>query len=178
MTFCKSYPTLEKINKSSNTGNAWVFPKISHSTRKWNKTHQMERTWDTGTHNFPIVWVLFSHPILILWYTSSYVKWVSSPLISHSTRICKKNIMGRTWGTLGKPGRAVGSHTFPIVFVVFSYLIPILWYTSSLGKQMSFPSISHNIEKCSEMHQIGRPAKLVPILSPKYKYFFSIRFPS
>ena len=93
----------------------------------------------------------------------------------------KKHIWGEPgepWGTLGNPGRAVGSHTFPIVFVVFSYLIPILWYTSSLGKQMSFPSISHNIEKCSEMHQIGRPAKLVPILSPKYKYFFSIRFPS
>ena len=36
-------------------GNAWVFPSISHSTRKCNKTHCMGRTWELGTLTFPIV---------------------------------------------------------------------------------------------------------------------------
>ena len=41
-------------------GNAWVFPSISHSMKKSNKIHRMGRTWEIGTHTFPIVWVLFS----------------------------------------------------------------------------------------------------------------------
>ena len=45
-------------------GNAWVFPSISHSTGKCNKTHHMERTWEIGTHIFPVVlWLLFSYSI-------------------------------------------------------------------------------------------------------------------
>ena len=33
------------------------------------KTHHMWRIWEMGTHTFPMVWVLFSHNIHILWYT-------------------------------------------------------------------------------------------------------------
>ena len=51
---------------TSSFGNAWVFPSISHSTGKCNKTHRMGKTWEVGNHTFPIVWVLFPHPILIL----------------------------------------------------------------------------------------------------------------
>ena len=35
--------------------NAWVFATISYSTRKFNKTHRMERTRELSTHTFPIV---------------------------------------------------------------------------------------------------------------------------
>ena len=55
-------------------GNAWFFPLISYSTGKCNKTDRMGRTWEIGTHTFPIGWVLSSHYIPILWYTSSYGK--------------------------------------------------------------------------------------------------------
>ena len=55
-------------------GNAWFFPLISYSTGKCNKTDRMGRTWEIGTHTFPIGWVLSSHYSPILWYTSSYGK--------------------------------------------------------------------------------------------------------
>ena len=41
-------------------GNAWVSPSISHDAGKCSKTHCMGRTWEIGTHIFPVVWVLFS----------------------------------------------------------------------------------------------------------------------
>ena len=40
-------------------GNVWVFPSISHSTGKCNKTHRMGKAWEIGNHAFPIVSVLF-----------------------------------------------------------------------------------------------------------------------
>ena len=54
------------------------------------------------------------------------------PSISYSTEKCSKtHRMGKTW--------EIGNHTFPIVWVLFFHLIPILWYTSSYGKCMGFP---------------------------------------
>ena len=48
--------------------NAWIFPSISCSTAKCNKTHGMRKVWQIYTHTFPIVWVLFfpldSHPMV------------------------------------------------------------------------------------------------------------------
>ena len=41
--------------------NAYIFPSISHSTGKCNKTHGMEKVWEIDTHTFPIACVLFSH---------------------------------------------------------------------------------------------------------------------
>ena len=54
--------------------NSWISPLVFHSTRKCNKTHLIEKTWEIGTHKFPIIWLLFPNPISILWYTSSYGK--------------------------------------------------------------------------------------------------------
>ena len=166
-------------------GNTWDFPSISHSMGKCNRTHCMERSWEIGNHTFPIVQLLFSHLILILWYTSSYGKCMRFPInfpqygkmqqnplygenlgnwellfpqygyffpirfpshdilhhmgnvwvfpsISHSTGKCNKtHCMRRTW--------EVGTHNFPIVWVLFSRSIPILRYTSLHGKCMGFP---------------------------------------
>ena len=47
------------------------FPSVSRGTRKCNKTHLVRRFWEIGTRTFPMVCVLFSHPVIILWYTSS-----------------------------------------------------------------------------------------------------------
>ena len=72
--------TQEKINESHDMGNIWVFPSISHSMGKCNKTHRMGKTWEIGNHIFHIAWVLFSHPIPILSYTSSYRKCMGFPI--------------------------------------------------------------------------------------------------
>ena len=76
----KNCETQEKNNESHHMESAWIFPSISHSTGKCNKTHCMGRTWETGTHTFPIVWVLFFYPTPILSYTSSYGKWMGFPI--------------------------------------------------------------------------------------------------
>ena len=36
-------------------GNAWIFPSISHSTEKGNKTHAMGKVWEIDTHTIPMV---------------------------------------------------------------------------------------------------------------------------
>ena len=40
----------------------------------------MEKVWEIDTHTFPIVWMLFSHPITILWYTSAYGECMGFPV--------------------------------------------------------------------------------------------------
>ena len=51
--------------------------------------------------------------------------------VSHQYFIAQDNArMGRN--------REIGTRTFPIVCVLFSHLIPILWYTSLHGKCMAF----------------------------------------
>ena len=47
---------------------------------KCNKTHGMRKALEIDNHTFPIVWVLFSHPIPILWYTSAYEKCMCFPI--------------------------------------------------------------------------------------------------
>ena len=84
--------------------NAWVSPSISHSTRKFNKTHHMGRTREIGTHTFPIVWVLFfpvdSHPMVYFIICEIYG--------FHSMRKCSEiHRIGRAW--------EIGTHFFPEV---------------------------------------------------------------
>ena len=114
-------------------GNDRVFPSISHSMGKCNKTHRMGRSREIGNHTFPIVWVLF-FPILFPSYgVLDYMgnAWVF-PSISDSTGKCNKtHRMGKTW--------EIGNQTFPIVWVLFPHLIPIFWCTSSYEKCMGFP---------------------------------------
>ena len=82
-------------------GNAWIFPSISHSTGKCNKTHGMGKVWEIGTHTFPIVWVLFfpldshfmvyfitwemhvfSHQLPITWEkTTKPIKWAKPGIL-------------------------------------------------------------------------------------------------
>ena len=47
---------------------------------KCDKTRGMGKVWEIDNHTFPIAWVLFSHPISILWYTSAYGKFIGSPI--------------------------------------------------------------------------------------------------
>ena len=89
----------EKISESHHMRNAWVLPSTSHSTWNCNKTHCKEGVGEEiSTHTFPIVWVLFSNPIPIICYTSSYGKYMGFPLITHIMRKgSKTHFMGRNW---------------------------------------------------------------------------------
>ena len=96
------------------------------------KTHRMGRAWEIGAHTFDIVWILFSYQISILWHTSSHGKCMFF-LIKHGKRqpnssngkslgnrfaaiLYKTHCMRRTW--------KIGTHTFPIVWVLFSIRFP------------------------------------------------------
>ena len=129
----------------------------------------MGKVQEIDTHTFPIVRVLFSHQISILWCTSSYGK-CRGFLINFSQyeKIQQYPFYGVTV--------EIGTHTFPIVWVIFPYTIPILRYTSSYGKCMGFPI---NFPQYRKMQQNSwyEPGKLVLILFSYYGRFFSIRFP-
>ena len=66
--------------------------------------------------------------------------------------------MGKVW--------EIDAHTFFIVWVLFSYSIPILWYTSLYGKCMGF---SINFPLCAKMQQNPWYGE---ILWNWYSYFF------
>ena len=66
--------------------------------------------------------------------------------------------MGKVW--------EIDTHTFFIVWVLFSYSIPILWYTSLYGKCMGF---SINFPLCAKMQQNPWYGE---ILWNWYSYFF------
>ena len=111
------FTTQEKINESHHIGNAWVFPSISHSMGKCNKTHRMGRTWEIGNHTFPIVWMLFSHPIPILWYISSLREMHGfSYQFPQYGKMQQTHSMRKIW--------EIDNHTFPIVWVLFSHPAP------------------------------------------------------
>ena len=65
--------TQKKIKQGHNMGNAWIFPSISHNTRKCKKTFGMKKVWEIDTHTFPISMSAFvpldSHSMLyfIIW---------------------------------------------------------------------------------------------------------------
>ena len=130
----------------------------------------MGKVWEIDNHTFPIIWVLFSHPIFILWYISAY-------------------------------GKCMG---FPINFPQYEKMQQNPWYGESLGNWYSyfsdsmgdfFPLDSHSIayfviwemhgfphqflivrENASKPFVLGEPGKLVLIIFPYYGRFFSIRF--
>ena len=60
MIFPISFPQHEKRQKNPSNGKSLrnCFPGESC------KTHRMQKTWEIGTHNFPIIWTLFSHQII------------------------------------------------------------------------------------------------------------------
>ena len=106
----------EKINESHHMENAWVFPSISHSMGKCNRTHLWGESgklviiisYSMGTF-FPFD----SHPMVyfIIWEMHGF---------SHQFLIVRENAtkthrMGKTW--------EIGNHTFPIVLGRWNFLL-------------------------------------------------------
>ena len=82
-------------------------------------------------HTFPIVLVLFSHPIPILWYTSAYGKCIGFSINFPERGKMQQNSLRRE--KLGNWYSYV-SHSMDGFF----HQISILLYTSSYGKCMGF----------------------------------------
>ena len=151
--------TQDKINESHDMGNAWVFPSISHSMGKCNKTHHEGETWEIGTHTFPIVWVIFSYSVPILWYTY----FMGNAWFSHQFPIEQKN---PTKPIVWKgPGKLV-----LVLFTQYGHFflldsLPMVLYITwqMCGFSNQFPIAWENSAKTIKW---AKPGKLVPILFP------------
>ena len=94
-----------------NLGDAWVSPLISHDMGKdvqthrkgerlgnWfplisNNTNRMRRSWEIGTHTFPIVWVIFSirsHPMV------NFITWEMHGFFHRIRKFSETHQMGKT----------------------------------------------------------------------------------
>ena len=78
--------------------------------------------------------------------------------------------MGKAW--------EISSHTFSIVWVLFSIRFPSCGIPHHMRNAWVSPSISHSIGKCSEIHWIERAWEIGNHTFPKVWVLFSIRFPS
>ena len=130
------------------------FPSVSHSMGKSNQTHLMERTWKVSTHTSPIVYVLFSQYILILWWELHRF-----PINFQFHRKMQQN--PSDWENLEN-----WYPYFPQIWVLFFHQIPTLWYTLLHGKCIVFPSISNNMEKNSKIHPVSSQ-----VVFPQYHVF-------
>ena len=152
-------------------GNAWVFPSISHSSGKWNKTHGMGRTWKIGIHTFPIVWIC----IIPIQFASYGIlprignAWIF-PLISHSTGKWNKiYCTGRIW--------EIVAHTFPVVWVLLSIRFPSCGILHHMGNAWVSASMSHSIGKCSKINRIGRAWEIGTHTFSKVRVLFFHQIP-
>ena len=127
---------------TSSYGNTQVSPSISYGTGKCNKTHRMGKTWEIFTHTIPIVLVLFSHQILIRWYTSLHGKCICF-LISFPKLVKRQlNPAWEAW-EIG----AQENPTKPIVCGEPGKLVPILFpqYGCFFLIRFTFYGILHNM---------------------------------
>ena len=60
----------------------------------------------------------------------------------------KTHCMWRTW--------EIGTHTFPIVWVLFSSRFTFYGIIYNMWNTWVFPSVSHSMGKCNEIHRCGR----------------------
>ena len=127
----------DKVNESHHMENARVLPLTSHSMGKCNKTHCMGKTLEISTHIFLIVWVLFSHPIPTLCYTSSLGKFMGFPI---NFLWCRKKNTAKPI-ELEEPGKLL-----PIISPKYGYLFfinfPSYGIIYHMEKAWLFPSIS------------------------------------
>ena len=135
-------------------GNTRVFPLISHGTKKCNKTHRLGKTWEIGTYTFPIVGVLFSRQIRILWYSSLHGKCMGFLINSNSMRKFSKNHQ------MGKACE-ISSHTFSIAWVLYSIRLPSCGILHHMRNAWVSPSILHRTGKSNKTQgkawEIGTP---------------------
>ena len=125
----------------------------------------MGKVWEIDNHTFSIIWVLFSHPIPILWYTSVFL--INFPQYG---KIQQNSWYGKSLGNWypyfsHSIGAFFPSDSHPMVYF-------IIWEMHGFPRQFLIVQ-----ENAAKLIVWGEPRKLVLILFPYYGCFFSIRFP-
>ena len=119
----------------------------------------MRKVWEIDNHNFPIVWVLFSNRIPILWYTSAYGKCMGFPYTYTYGKCNETHGMGNVW--------EIDTQTFPIVWVLFfpSDSHPLVYFSiwEMHGFPHKFPRVQENATKPVVW---GKSGKSIMILFP------------
>ena len=120
----------------------------------------MGKVWEIDNDTFPIVWVLFSRPIPILWYTSAYGKCMVFPINFPQYRKMQHN----PWY-----GESLGnryshfSHSMVAFFPSDSH--PMVYFSTweMYGFPHKFPTVWENATKPTVWRKSG---KLIIILKP------------
>ena len=132
----------------------------------------MGKTWEIGIYTFPVVWVLFSHPIPILWFTSLHGKCLGFHINIPQHGKMQQN---PSYGENIRNWYPYVSHSMGSFFPSDSYSLVYLITWEMLGFSHQYPIAWENVTKPMVW---GKPGKLIFILFPQYGFFFPIRFPS
>ena len=146
-------------------GKCMGFP-INFPQYKCNRTHGMGKVQETDTHTFPIVWVLFSHPMVY------FSIWEMHGFSHRFPTVWDNAIKPIVWGSLGHR-YSYFSHSMGAFFSSGSH--PMIYFSiwEMHGFPHKFPTIRENATKPMAW---GKSGKLIPTLFPQYGCFFSIRF--
>ena len=148
-----------------------VFANNFPQYRKMQQNPLYGRIWEIGTHTFPISWMLFSHSISTLRYTSAYGKYMGFAINFPWHGKMQQNPLHRE--KLGN-WYSYFSHSMD-VFTPLDHLMVyfIIWKIHVFSHQ--FPIAQKKATKSIEW---GKPQKLVLLEFLQYRCFFSIRLPS
>ena len=132
--------------------NAQVFPSMSHSIGKGNKTHLLGRAQNVGTHTFP----KDSSQALLQCKGNAYV----FPSMSLALKKATKPIL---WE---QPRKLV-----PILFPKYGCFYSIRFVSFGVLRHIEnawgSPSIPHNMGKCNKIHHTGRAWDIITHTFPE-----------
>ena len=130
----------------------------------------MGKVQEIDTHTFPIVWVLFSHLISILWQTYTYGKCTVFPInFSQYGKMQQNPLYGVTLGNW----YSYFSHSMGDFSPYDSHPMVYFIKREMHGFPHQFAIVQENTTKPILWGELG---KLVLLLFPQYGRFFSIRF--
>ena len=151
--------------------NACIFPSISHSTEKCNKTCAMGKVRKIDTHTFPIVWVLFLpldfHPMVYFILRDMHgFRYQFHTLQQNTTR-------PMVWGKTGKLILIL----FPQYGCLFFIRFPSYGILHHIGNAQVSSSISHSTGKCNKTHYMGRTWEISTHIFPIVWVLFPHQIP-
>ena len=155
----------------SSYGKCMGFPMNFPQYAKMQQNPWYGEIWEINNHTFPIVWVLFSHPIPILCYTSSIWELYGFPINFPQYRKMQQN----PWH-----GESLGNWYSYVSHSIVDFspydshptVYFIIWEMH--GFPHEFPIVQENATKFIVW---GEPGNMVLILFPYYGRYFFIRFP-
>ena len=108
-------------------------------------SHRTGKAWEIGAHTFSTVWVLFigfpSWIYFIIWKCMCFL--IDFPYYEKDSKTSR---MEKAWG--------IGSHTFSIVWVLFTIRFPSCGILYHMGNALVSPSISHSTGKPTKSYRM------------------------